>query len=126
MPFEWGGKRAERWVSARERRHALGDSGAYLVRDTFLFRGGLPPQKQVGSLDPSEFEVLMKSSRELLLASYEKGMRNSFIPAWLRLEITSFGFVYRRRNRPCHLCQTPIAMVRQGEMQRSTYFCPQC
>jgi endonuclease-8 len=97
-----------------------------ILKSEILFRAGLHPQKLVGSLKQSEFEVLMKYSRELLLASYEKGMGNSFIPEWLRLEITSFGFVYRRRNRPCHLCQIPIAMVRQGEMQRSTYFCPQC
>ena len=31
-PFEWGGKRAARRVRSRERRHALGGSGAYTRR----------------------------------------------------------------------------------------------
>lgn len=31
-PFEWGGKRAARWARSRQRRHALGGSGAYTRR----------------------------------------------------------------------------------------------
>jgi endonuclease VIII len=34
--------------------------------------------------------------------------------------------VYEREGKPCYDCGTPIEMRRQGEQQRSTYFCPQC
>src|SRR5262245_54890342 len=34
--------------------------------------------------------------------------------------------IYRRAGRPCPRCRTPIAMRRQGEAQRSTYYCPEC
>jgi endonuclease-8 len=97
-----------------------------ILKSEILFQAGLHPLKPAASLDENEFEDFINYSLELLQSSYEKGMRKSFIPDWMRPEITSFGFVYRRRNSPCHLCQTPIEMIRQGEMQRSTYFCPTC
>lgn len=97
-----------------------------ILKSEILFRAGLHPKKLVGSLTQTEFNELIKYSQELLQSSYEKGMRNTFIPEFMGPQITSFGFVYRRQNRPCHLCHTPIEMVRQGEMERSSYFCPQC
>jgi endonuclease-8 len=34
--------------------------------------------------------------------------------------------VYRKRGRPCPRCGTPIRMRYQGELPRSTYWCPTC
>ncbi len=34
--------------------------------------------------------------------------------------------VYGRVGSPCPVCDATIAMVRQGSLQRSTYFCPRC
>jgi endonuclease-8 len=34
--------------------------------------------------------------------------------------------VYDRLGKPCYDCGTPIAMRRQGETLRSTYYCPRC
>jgi endonuclease VIII len=34
--------------------------------------------------------------------------------------------VYEREGKPCYDCGTLIEMRRQGEQQRSTYYCPQC
>jgi endonuclease VIII len=34
--------------------------------------------------------------------------------------------VYGRKGRPCYACGDAVAMMRQGEMNRSTYFCPTC
>ncbi len=36
------------------------------------------------------------------------------------------NWVYRRRAKPCFVCGTPIEMIRQGELQRMTFFCPRC
>lgn len=97
-----------------------------ILKSEILFRAGLHPLKTAASLAENEFEDFIRYSQLLLQSSYEVGMRNTFIPGWMRPEITSFGFVYRRRKSPCLLCGAPIDMVRQGEMQRSTYFCPVC
>jgi endonuclease-8 len=35
-------------------------------------------------------------------------------------------WVYMRKNKPCLDCGTPIERILQGDMARSTYFCPQC
>ena len=34
--------------------------------------------------------------------------------------------VYDRARRPCRVCASPILMARQGEQNRSTYWCPRC
>jgi endonuclease-8 len=34
--------------------------------------------------------------------------------------------VYRRRGQPCRRCGTPVRSRRQGEQQRTTYWCPTC
>ena len=31
-----------------------------------------------------------------------------------------------RKNKPCYDCGTPIERILQGDMGRSTYFCPEC
>lgn len=36
------------------------------------------------------------------------------------------NYVYRRRGRPCIRCGSPIEMIRQGDLNRTTYFCPVC
>jgi endonuclease-8 len=35
-------------------------------------------------------------------------------------------WVYMRKNKPCFDCGTPIERFLQGDMGRSTYFCPRC
>jgi endonuclease-8 len=35
-------------------------------------------------------------------------------------------WVYRRAGQPCLECGTPIERFLQGDMARSTYFCPHC
>ncbi len=35
-------------------------------------------------------------------------------------------WVYRRAGRPCFRCNSPVEMVRQGELRRTTYLCTTC
>ncbi|QDU54753.1 Fpg/Nei family DNA glycosylase [Aeoliella mucimassa] len=35
-------------------------------------------------------------------------------------------WVYGRRGEPCYLCGTPIHLSRQGDLGRTTYWCPEC
>lgn len=34
--------------------------------------------------------------------------------------------VYGREGKPCRVCSTPVERRRQGEQNRSTYWCPRC
>lgn len=35
-------------------------------------------------------------------------------------------FVYGRGGERCYTCGTPIELIRQGDLGRTTYFCPRC
>jgi formamidopyrimidine-DNA glycosylase len=35
-------------------------------------------------------------------------------------------WVYQRTRRPCYRCGTAVAMIRQGQQRRTTYYCPSC
>jgi formamidopyrimidine-DNA glycosylase len=48
------------------------------------------------------------------------------LPDDMRLEPWMRTWVYRRRGHPCFVCATKIEMFRQGDFQRTTYFCPHC
>lgn len=101
-----------------------------ILKSEILFAAGLHPQRPAGSLTPAEFEDLIGYSRELLKRSYELGsFSRAFLPeALLPREIhgNNLGYVYRRRTKPCYVCGTPIAMLRQGLGRRLTWYCPQC
>jgi len=48
------------------------------------------------------------------------------LPRDLQLEAWMRNWVYQRRGQPCFVCATKIEMIRQGDFQRTTYFCPHC
>jgi hypothetical protein len=50
-PFEWGGKRAARRLRSRQRRHALGGSGAYTHRP--IHRKSTLIQQSIRSCQPT-------------------------------------------------------------------------
>ncbi len=101
-----------------------------ILKSEILFQAGLHPQRPAGSLNPPEFDTLLHYSRNLIQRSYEQDSFNrAFLPDALLPEAihgNTLGYVYRRRTKPCHICQTPIKMVRQGAGQRMTWYCPTC
>lgn len=86
-----------------------------------LFLEKVSPFVPVSSLDDATLERLLKRARELMRRNL-KGPRR-----------TTFGtfagqahFVYERSGQHCLKCDTKIKMRRQGPLQRSTYYCPEC
>lgn len=86
-----------------------------------LFLEKISPFVTVASLDDATIERLLKRARELMRRNL-KGPRR-----------TTFGtfagqayFVYERSGQHCLKCDTKIRMRRQGNLQRSTYYCPEC
>ena len=78
-----------------------------------LWACGVDPAARVDDLDAATRRHLFATASKLLQASVRTpGARR---PA-----------VYKRRGQPCTRCGTPIRMRRQGEQQRSTYWCPTC
>ncbi len=92
-----------------------------------LFRAGIRPQTAAGRISQQRYGRLAESIKETLQDAIAAGGSS------LRDFVNSAGnpgyfqqqyFVYGRTNEPCHRCQTPIRLIRQG--QRSTFFCPSC
>lgn len=86
-----------------------------------LFLEKVSPFVPVSSLDDATLQRLLKRARELMRRNL-KGPRR-----------TTFGtfagqayFVYERSGQHCLKCDTKIRMRRQGNLQRSTYYCPEC
>lgn len=101
-----------------------------ILKSEILFQAGLHPCRPAGSLSPAEFDGFIRYSLDLIQRSYELGGFNqAFLPPELLPEVihsNNLGYVYRRRTKPCYVCQTPIEMVRQGIGKRMTWYCPRC
>jgi endonuclease-8 len=94
-------------------------------KSELLFLARLDPFAPVGALDPPVLRALLERGRELMQRNVEQGgprrtrsssRENSRQRLW----------IYERSGRPCPVCGTTIAMRRQGELARSTYYCPRC
>lgn len=48
------------------------------------------------------------------------------LPDELKNDVLARTWVYRRRGKPCFVCATPVAMVRQGDLRRMSFYCPSC
>jgi endonuclease-8 len=86
-----------------------------------LFIERVSPFVPVRELDDATLDRLLKRARELMRRNL-KGRRR-----------TTFGtfagqnfFVYDRSGQHCLKCDSKIGMRRQGPLQRSTYYCPEC
>jgi len=95
-----------------DQRVASGIGNIY--KSEILFMRRIHPKTLVGALD-----------REAMHAIFAEAAR------LMRLGLaTSKGVgkvaVYGRKGRPCKRCRTPIERFLQGDMARSTYFCPRC
>lgn len=98
-----------------------------ILKSEVLFQAGINPLRSAGSLTADELRSLIETSRFYMQRAYETaGFTEAFMSPEEREAAGRWGYVYRRTNKPCLRCGTPIRMVRQGLGQRMTYFCPHC
>jgi endonuclease-8 len=86
-----------------------------------LFLEKVSPWASVGSLDDATLTRLLKRARELMRRNLKGPRRTTF-----GTFAGSAYFVYERSGQHCLKCDSKIGMLRQGTLQRSTYFCPEC
>ena len=75
------------------------------------------PFRALATFEDRELHAIVEVAARLMRANLDSGRRTT-VPGGLA--------VYRRAGRACPRCRTPIAMRRQGEHARSTYYCPKC
>ena len=71
--------------------------------------------------DDATLERVLKRARDLMRRNLKGPRRTTF-----GTFASSPFFVYERSGQHCLKCDTKIGMRRQGALQRSTYFCPEC
>lgn len=93
-----------------------------VYKSEVLFLEKVSPFFKVDEVDDATLERLLKRARDLMRRNLQRGARR-----------TTFGtfagqnyFVYERSGQHCLKCDTKVRMLRQGNLQRSTYFCPEC
>jgi formamidopyrimidine-DNA glycosylase len=92
-----------------------------------LFRAGIHPAREAGSVSRVRLERLVGSVRAVLAEALAQGgttLRNYVDshgrPGWFKQSLA----VYERAELPCPTCQTPVRRVVLG--QRATYYCGRC
>ena len=106
-----------------DQRVVAGIGNIYKSEGLFLAR--IDPRRSAGGLSDQELDRLWDALVPLMHEGTERYGRTTTLPEALRAG-GEFNWVYRRRRRPCFRCGAEIAMVRQGELARATYFCPGC
>lgn len=120
-------------VMRRIRVHEISPIGEALMNQTILsgignvyksetlFAVRCHPFLPVGRLSDSRVTSIVMTARKLMLRNLDGYPRRTrFAADGRRL------WVYNRSGEPCFVCGTSITMRRQGDLGRSTYWCPEC
>jgi hypothetical protein len=98
-----------------------------ILKSEILFAARIHPERPAASLSDDEFACLIATSQDMMRRAYDThSFIHVFLPPTLRQATSSLGYVYGRSGQICLRCGGTIAMVRQGPMQRMTFFCPVC
>jgi endonuclease VIII len=98
-----------------------------ILKSEILFAARIHPERPAAGLNDAEFERLIAISQDMMRRAFEtNSFVQVFLPPALRQATGKLGYVYGRSGQVCLRCGGTIAMVRQGPMQRMTFFCPVC
>ena len=103
------------------RQHALAGLGN-VFKSKLLFLLGQDPFVKVADLPAGKLEEIVALGRKLMLENRYTATRITR----RSLEGQGTRWVYGRSGQPCRRCATRIKMRRQGQLGRSTYYCPRC
>jgi endonuclease-8 len=78
------------------------------------FAAGIDPWRRAGSVSDEEALAIVRAARERMQISAREGFQSRLVQ------------VYDRAGRACPRCGAPIKARRQGDGNRSTYWCPTC
>ena len=92
-----------------------------------LFMAGIRPTTSAARIGPVRAQKLHAAIRTVLARAVSMGgstLRDFSSAEGVAGHFQNQTSVYGRDGAPCHVCGTPIKVLRQG--QRSSYFCPAC
>lgn len=107
-----------------DQRIASGIGNVY--KSEILFAARINPRSLVRDLDITTLRALFEAASTLMRRNLLTRRRES-VPLRRRPQPNSDRLhVYGRGGKPCLDCGTKIVRIVQGDMARSTYFCPRC
>jgi endonuclease VIII len=97
-----------------------------VFKSEVLFECRVDPQRRVGEMSREELTKLFATAARQLRGNMTTRRRTT-VPLRRRPRPSSERlWVYGRVGKPCLECGAPIQRFLQGDMARSTYFCPGC
>jgi endonuclease VIII len=107
-----------------DQRVAAGIGNVY--KSEVLFECRVHPRTRVGDLAEQRVAELFATAARLMRLNLLTRRRTS-VPLRRRpLPSSARLWVYGRQGRPCLDCGTAVERFMQGDMNRSTWFCPRC
>jgi endonuclease VIII len=107
-----------------DQRVAAGIGNVY--KSEVLFECRVNPRTKTGLLSTAQLEALFAKAAHLMRLNLLTRRRTA-VPLRRRPTPSSQRlWVYLRHGKPCLDCGTPVERFLQGDMARSTYFCPHC
>jgi endonuclease-8 len=107
-----------------DQRIASGIGNVY--KSEVLFEARVHPRAKLRELSDEELTSIFQTAAKLMRLNLLTRRRTS-VPLRRREQPSSHRlWVYMRAGKPCLDCGTPIERFLQGDMARSTYFCPHC
>jgi endonuclease-8 len=103
-----------------DQRAVAGIGNVYKSEVAFL--EGLDPWAPVSAVADDELRGALATARRLMQANVRGGAR---VTTGRRTPGMGL-WVYGRAGRPCRRCGSLIRSARQGELARTTYWCPRC
>ncbi len=124
--------RAERSIAEAitDQRAVAGIGNVYKSEILWLER--VNPVVRVADVDDAALDRLLETGRRLLVANAGRRSPSRVTtagPDACRPDPRAAGdrlWVYRRAGRPCRRCGTLIRSAQQGDLPRTTYWCPTC
>lgn len=103
-----------------------------VYKSELLFLARVWPFTPPAHVPPDRWRRMMQDARTLLRANVVDPHETGVV-TWRGMRRTTGRsnpeqrlYVYGRRGEPCRRCGTAVRMVRHGEHNRSTYWCPSC
>jgi endonuclease-8 len=107
-----------------DQRVAAGIGNIY--KSEVLFECRLHPRTRMHAVPAAKVAELFERAAQLLRLNLLTRRRTA-VPLRRRSTPSAHRlWVYMRNGKPCLDCGTPVERFMQGDMHRSTYFCPSC
>jgi endonuclease-8 len=92
-----------------------------VYKSEVLFTLRLHPQRLVNDLTDEQLLQITHKASELMAKNLNGRPRTT------RYSLDGGRFyAYGRSGEPCYTCGAPIRLIRQGDLGRTTYICPEC